>query len=238
MSALTASAPQNQDKFVVKTLRISVIGEQGCGKSTFVEQFVTGKGRLSKSSITFELERTLISRIIKRECAASSLPGAPKVPEIVTKYDVHVHDACASPVTNFMALETASCADFVIICFSMYGDNISVLFQIILDLFKVCHAASRARPPFMLVGLRKSWEKPPISKESSRKDSKATSGKQSENLIAIVRGIIDMFQCKLNFVVLCDDPESDGSGKPNAAIQTSANVPVGQAGSFNSFGSF
>jgi Leucine-rich repeat (LRR) protein len=81
----------------------------------------------------------------------------------------------------------------------------------------------------MLVGLRKSWEKPPISKESSQKDSKATSGKQSENLIAIVRGIIDMFQCKLNFVVLCDDPESDGSGKPNAAIQTSASVPVGQA---------
>ncbi len=224
MSASTASAPQNQDKFVVKTLRISVIGEQGCGKSTFVEQFVTGKSRLSKSSITFELERTLISRIIKREYAASSLSGAPKVPEVVTKYDVHVHDACASPVTNCMALETASGADFVIICFSMYGDNISVLFQIILDLFKVCHAASRPRPPFMLVGLRKSWDKLQISKEPSQRDSKATSGKQSENLSAIVGRIIDMFQCKLNFVVLCEDPESDCSAKPNAALQNSASA--------------
>jgi Leucine-rich repeat (LRR) protein len=231
MSASTASASQNQDKFAVKTLRISVIGEQGCGKSTFVEQFVTGKSRLSKSSITFELERTLISRIIKREYTASSASGAPKVADVVTKYDLHVHDACASPVTNGMALETASCADFVIICFSMLGDNISVLFRIILDLFKVCHAASRPRPPFMLVGLRKSWDKLQISKELSQKDSKATSSKQSENLSAIVHRIIDMFQCKLNFVVLCDNPESDASAssssssaKPTAAIQNSASA--------------
>ena len=152
MTSSAASIAQSQEKLVSKSVRVTVIGEQGCGKSTFVEQFLTGQGRLSKSAVTFETERTVISRIIKREAATSALPApaaaAPNRPEIV-RYDVHVHDSCASPETNFLALESASTADFVIVCFNMYGGNISVLFQILLDLFKVCYAASRPRPPFM-----------------------------------------------------------------------------------------
>jgi Leucine-rich repeat (LRR) protein len=227
MTSSAASIAQSQEKLVSKSVRVTVIGEQGCGKSTFVEQFLTGQGRLSKSAVTFETERTVISRIIKREAATSALPApaaaAPNRPEIV-RYDVHVHDSCASPETNFLALESASTADFVIVCFNMYGGNISVLFQILLDLFKVCYAASRPRPPFMLVGLNKNWEKTLATiKESSQKDSKPNPAKPSENLHTIVSRILDMFQCKLHFVVLYQDLELDGSGKPGTLNQNSGN---------------
>ena len=210
MSATPASATSNQERLVSKTVRVSVIGEEGCGKSTFVQQFVTGQSKLSKSAITFEIERTLSSRIIKRDGSS------------VTRYDVHVNDTCASPVTNFMALENASTADFVLICFDMYGGNINVLFQVILDLFKVCHAASRPRPPFMLVGLNKTWDKSK-TRDKTSKDSKSIPVKPSENLATIVSKILDMFQCKLSFVVLHNDPESENSGKQNTGNQNSGN---------------
>jgi hypothetical protein len=224
---MASTAAPTPEKLTIKTVRVSVIGEEGCGKSTFVQQFITGQSRLSKSAITFETERTLSSRIIKRDGGStSSLQALPaNRPEIVTRYDVHVSDYGASPVTNFMSLENAASADFVMICFNMYGDNISVLFQIILDLFKACHASSRPRPPFMLIGLNKNWEQTKNNlPASSQKDSKSNMLKPSENLCTVVYRILDLFQCKMNFVVLHADFNADTSGKSNLAIQNSGNL--------------
>lgn len=225
---MSASAP-NQERFVVKTVRISVIGEQGCGKSTFVEQFITGRGKLSKSAISFETERTMTSRILKRETA--SMHGVVAAPQhrqdIVTRYDVHVHDSCASPVTSFVGLEHASIADVVMICFNMYGSNISVLFQVFLDLFKVCHAASRHRPLCMLVGLNKKWDKVQMTKvEATETDSKSAHTKPSENLCTIVSRIQELFQCKLNFVTLCQESENENSAKAMMTNQSSGHLPA------------
>jgi Leucine-rich repeat (LRR) protein len=225
LPAMSSQAP-NPDKLVFKTVRVSVIGEQGCGKSTFVDQFITGQCKLSKSAITFETERTMISRIIKRETSAATMHGlsasSQNRSDIVTRYDIHVHDSCALPVTRFLGLENASTADFVIICFNMKGSDISVLFQIFLDLFKVCHAASRPRPPFMLVGLNKNWGKVATDVDSNAKDSQSHPAKTSENLFAVVSKIVDMFQCKLNFVELNQERENDESSVTSVTMNQSS----------------
>lgn len=86
----------------------------------------------------------------------------------------------------------------------------------------------------MLIGLNKNWGKAQMRDVgATEKDSKSSHAKPSERLCATVGRILDLFQCKLNFVLLNQAAaESDSFGK----VITTNQFPGNQSAHLTPYG--